>query len=109
MSSAQHNWILTATDYFTKWIEAIPSRNATDSVIIKFLETNILSRFVCPRKIITDNVVSFKSKIMVHFFYKYHITLWLSTTYYAQGNELAKSSKKILINMIQQEHNRINI
>jgi len=25
-SSAQHKWILTATDYFTKWIEVIPTR-----------------------------------------------------------------------------------
>ena len=36
-SSAQHKWILTATIYFTKWIEAIPSRQATDTVIISFL------------------------------------------------------------------------
>jgi hypothetical protein len=49
-SSAQHKWILTATDYFTKWVEAIPTRNATDSVVINFLEDNILSRFGCPRK-----------------------------------------------------------
>jgi hypothetical protein len=27
--SGQHCWILTTTDYFTKWIEAIPTRNAT--------------------------------------------------------------------------------
>jgi hypothetical protein len=54
-SSGQHKWILTATDYFTKWIEVVPCRQATDSVIIKFLETNILSRFGCPRKIIADN------------------------------------------------------
>ena len=52
-SSAQQKWILTATDYITKWIEAIPSRNAIDSVIIKFLEDHILSRFGCPRKIVT--------------------------------------------------------
>lgn len=26
MSSAQHRWILTATNYFTKWIEAISTR-----------------------------------------------------------------------------------
>jgi len=25
-SSAQHKWILTATDYFTKWIEAFPTK-----------------------------------------------------------------------------------
>jgi hypothetical protein len=44
-SSAQHKWILTATDYFTKWVEAIPTRKATDSVVIDFLEESILSRF----------------------------------------------------------------
>jgi hypothetical protein len=43
-SSAQHKWILTATNYFTKWVEAIPTRNATDS------EENILSRFGYPKR-----------------------------------------------------------
>jgi hypothetical protein len=47
-SSAQHKWILTATDYFTKWVEAIPTKRATESVVIDFLEDNILSRFGCP-------------------------------------------------------------
>ena len=47
-SNAQQKWILTATDYFTKWVEAIPTRNATDLVVINFLEDNILSRFGCP-------------------------------------------------------------
>eukprot|EP00253_Pinus_taeda_P032858 PITA_32858 len=28
-SSGQHRWILTATDYFTKWIEVIPTRQPT--------------------------------------------------------------------------------
>jgi hypothetical protein len=54
-SSAQHKWILTATDYFTKWVEAIPTKRATDSVVIDFLEDNILLRFGCPRKIVTNN------------------------------------------------------
>lgn len=59
-SSGQHRWILTATDYFTKWIEAAPTRQATDTVIISFLENNILSRFGCPNKLITDNATTFK-------------------------------------------------
>eukprot|EP00253_Pinus_taeda_P027006 PITA_27006 len=46
-SSGQHRWILIATDYFRKWIEAIPTRQAMDAVIISFLETNILSCFGC--------------------------------------------------------------
>jgi hypothetical protein len=81
-SSAQHRWILTTTDYFTKWVEAIPTRKATDLVVIDFLEENILSRFGCPRKIVTNNVQAFKSMEMVMFFQKYNIVLGHSTTYY---------------------------
>jgi hypothetical protein len=44
-SSGQHKWILTATDYFTKQIEVVPSRKSTDVVIIKLLENNILYHF----------------------------------------------------------------
>ena len=36
-SSTQHRWILTGTDYFTKWIKVIPARQAIDTVIIQFL------------------------------------------------------------------------
>eukprot|EP00253_Pinus_taeda_P003068 PITA_03068 len=109
-SSSQHKWILTATDYFTKWIEAIPCRQANDSIIIQFLETNILSRFSCPEKIITDNAAAFKSRIMISFCHKYHITLGHSIAYYPQGNGLAKSSNKSLINIIKKilEENKKN-
>jgi len=94
-------WILIATYYFTKWIEAIPSRQAANTIIIGFLEANILSRFGCPNKIITDNVVAFKTKKMISFCHKYHITLGHSTAYYSQGNGLAESSNKSLMNIIK--------
>jgi hypothetical protein len=100
-SSAQHRWILTATDYFTKWVEAIPTRKATDSVVIEFLEENILARFGCPRKIVTDNAQAFKSMAMISFCQKYNIILGHSTAYYPQGNGLAESSNKSLINIIK--------
>eukprot|EP00253_Pinus_taeda_P003639 PITA_03639 len=109
-SSGQHKLILTATDYFTKWIEAIPCRQANDSTIIQFLESNILSRFGCPEKVITNNAAAFKSKKVINFFHKYHITLGHSTTYYPQGNGLAESSNKSLINIIKKllEENKKN-
>ena len=89
------------TDYFTKWIEAAPIRQATNTVIISFLENNILSQFGCPNKLITDNAASFKSKRMVEFCHKYHITLGHSTAYHLQGNGLAESSNKSLVNIIK--------
>eukprot|EP00253_Pinus_taeda_P034607 PITA_34607 len=109
-SSSQHRWILTAIDYLTKWIEAIPCRQANDSTIIQFLETNILARFGCPDKIITDNAAAFRSKKMVSFCHKFHITLGHSIAYYPQRNGLAESSNKSLVNMIKKvlEENKKN-
>ena len=89
-SSGQHKWILTATDYFTKWVEAVPARNATDTVVIKFLEDNIISRFGYPAKIVTDNAQAFKSIKFINFCQQYNIVLGNSTAYYPQGNGLAK-------------------
>eukprot|EP00253_Pinus_taeda_P011484 PITA_11484 len=110
-SSGQHKWILIATDYFTKWIEAIPCTQANDSTIIRFLEDNILSRFGCPEKIINDNAAAFKSKNMINFCHKFHITLGHSSSYYPQGNGLAESSNKTLINIIKKvlEENKKNL
>jgi len=65
-SSGQHMWILTAIDYFTKWIEDIPTRSFSDKVIISFLE-DIIARFGCPNKIITDDAASFKSEPLIKF------------------------------------------
>jgi hypothetical protein len=100
-SSSQHKWILTTTDYFTKWIEEIPTTQATYDVIIRFLEENILSRFRCLTNIITDNATTFKSKKMEKFYSDYNITLGHSTSYYPQGNGLAESSNKILVRTIK--------
>jgi hypothetical protein len=71
-SSGQHRWILNATDYFTKWIEYIPTRNATHKVAIGFLE-DLFSRFGCPNKIIYDNVAAFKVESLVKFSEKFGI------------------------------------
>lgn len=81
-SSSQHKWILTATYYFTKWIEVVPTRQAIDVVIIEFLINNILSKFGCPRRIITDNAKVITSSKLVKFCNDYNIILSHSTTYY---------------------------
>jgi hypothetical protein len=91
---------LTAADYFTKWIESIPTRIASHKVIISFLE-DIMSIFGCPRNIVTDNPASFKVEPLINFCEQCGITLVHSTPDYPQGNGLAKSSNKSLINIIK--------
>jgi hypothetical protein len=65
-SSGQHRWILTATYYFTKWIETIPTRSTSHKVIIGFLE-DIMARFGCTNRIVTDNDASFKVEPLIQF------------------------------------------
>ena len=73
---------------------------ATNTVIIEFLMNNILSRFGCPKKLVTDNAKAFSSSKMIKFCVDYNIILAHSTTYYPQGNGLAESSNKSLVKMI---------
>ena len=54
-SSNGYSWILTTIDYFTKWVEVIPTKKATDVVVMDFLEDRIIARFGVPSRIITDN------------------------------------------------------
>ena len=100
-SLGKHKWILTTIDFFTKWVEAIPTRNATDKVIISFIQENILSRFGCPKNLLTDNDNSFKSKAMVAFCEENGIVLKHSTPYYPRGNVLAESTNKSIIQSIK--------
>jgi len=60
-----------------------------------------MARFGCLNRIITDNDSSFKVEPLMKFCEKFRIALIHSTPYYPQGNELAKSSNKILINIIK--------
>jgi transposase InsO family protein len=100
-SLGKHRWILTTTYYFTKWIKEIPTRNATDKVIMDFLERYIFSRFGCPKNLVIDNAQAFKSNSMIDFCNKYSIKFVHSTPYYPQGNGLADSYNKRLIRIIK--------
>jgi len=69
-SSGHHKWVLTTTNYFTKWVEAIPTKRENDQVVMKFLDENIFSIFGCLVKIIIDNAQVFSSSKFSSFFSK---------------------------------------
>jgi hypothetical protein len=65
---------MTATDFFTKWIEGIPARSTSHKVIIGFLE-DLIVRFGCPKNIVTDNATSFKVEPLIKFCEQFGINL----------------------------------
>jgi transposase InsO family protein len=89
------------TDYFTKWVEAIPTKSATDKVVMDFLEDKNITRFDVPAKITSDNAKAFSSTELSSFYFKYGIMLSHSSNYYPQGNDLAKSKNKNLMNILK--------
>jgi hypothetical protein len=100
-SSRQHKYIITATDYFTRWEEARTLIQINENQVITFLTENIISRFGIP-----DFIVFYKAKYLssiklTRFSLEYGIKLKHSANYYPQGNGLAESTNKNLVNIIK--------
>jgi transposase InsO family protein len=89
------------TDYFTRWVEVIPTKRETYKVVMEFLEDKIITRFGVPTKITTDNAKAFSSMELSTFCFNYGIVLSHSSNYYPQGNGLAESSNKNLMTIIK--------
>ena len=53
--------MLVATDYFTKWSEAVPLKNMTHTEVIQFIIEHIIHRFGTPQTLTTDQGSSFMS------------------------------------------------
>ena len=53
-SSKNDKFILVATDYFTKWVEAILLKNVTSRDMVEFVKEHIIYRFGIPRTITTN-------------------------------------------------------
>jgi hypothetical protein len=56
-----HKFVFLATDYFTKWVEAIPLKKVTSKNKIEFVKEHIIYRFGIPQTITTDQGAQFVS------------------------------------------------
>eukprot|EP00253_Pinus_taeda_P010376 PITA_10376 len=100
-SSKQHRYILMATDYFTKWVEAVPLKTANSENIIEFIDQFIITKFGFPSALIFYNASYFSGNAMTDFALKRGFKLKYSSNYYPQGNRLAESTNKNLIRIIK--------
>jgi hypothetical protein len=101
--SKGHCFVIVATDYFTKWTEAIPLKNMTHREVIEFITGHIIHRFGILQTLTTDQGTSFISKEVREFVDSYGIKLLNSSPYYAQANGQAESSNKILVKLIKKK------
>jgi hypothetical protein len=84
-----HFYILTATDYFTKWKEVVDLNKFYYEELINSLKENILSRFGIPDKFIKDNGSIYIYIFFVIFSMTCGTNLWLRN----RDSEASKPSK----------------
>ena len=93
-SSNQKTYILVATEYVTKWVEAEALPRAIEDSIIQFL-FHIFVRYSLPRDIITDGGPQFAGNKIAATLKNYHIQHKI-TTYHPQANGQVESTNKII-------------
>uniref|UniRef100_A0A2N9G031 Integrase catalytic domain-containing protein n=1 Tax=Fagus sylvatica TaxID=28930 RepID=A0A2N9G031_FAGSY len=93
-------WILVATEYFTKWVEAIPLRKATGAAVANFIREHIITRFGIPYKLVTDNGTPFINKDVREMLEHYRVKHRRSTPYYPQGNGQAEATNRMLLRIL---------
>jgi hypothetical protein len=102
-SSKGHQFILAITDYFTKWVEAVPMKSVTSRDVINFVKEHVIHRFGIPQTITTDGGSVFISDEFKKFAADMGIKLIRSSPYYAQANGQAEASNQSLIKLIKRK------
>ena len=86
ITAAQKKFLLVATDYFSKWVEAEAYANIKDKDVTKFIWKNITCRFGIPQAIIADNGPQFDSIAFRNFCSELKIQNLYFTPRYSQSN-----------------------
>ena len=89
-------FLITATDLYTKWVEAAPLRKIRAEDVEVFLWKQIISRFGVPFAILSDNGTQFVAEAIKILYQKHNITIKNSSVSYPQGNGQAEASNKTI-------------
>ncbi|XP_075640709.1 uncharacterized protein LOC142612510 [Castanea sativa] len=100
-SSGGHLYILAATDYFSKWAEAVPFREVKKETVVNFIRNHLIYRYGVPRYIITDNGKPFQNRLMTELWEKFAFKQYNSSMYNAPANGLAKAFNKTLDSLLK--------
>lgn len=88
--------ILVATDFFTRFSWAIPTRDQTAQTTVRALWTHIIQPFGCPARYHSYRSPNFESALMKQLCATYGITKSRTTAYHPEGNGSAERFNQTL-------------
>jgi hypothetical protein len=104
-SARGHHYIIVAVDYFTKWVEAMPTFKDDGETTTLFLFNQIIARFDVPREIVTDHGSHFQNKMMSELTSNLGLRQEHSSPYYPQANGQVEAVNKSLKTILQRTIN----
>ncbi|MCO5598101.1 hypothetical protein L7F22_052192 [Adiantum nelumboides] len=99
-TSIGKQYILTATDYMTRWAEAASVARITAADVSKFVLDYICSRFGTPLEILSDRGPGFRTDLLDALLENLSIKHVHSTPYYPQCNGLVEKKNGVLCKII---------
>ena len=96
----KNRYILVATDYATKWVEAVPLRTNDAKVTARFFFENIITRFGCPLELVSDRGSHFLNETIAILTAVYLIKHRLTTPYNPKANGLTERANGILCKIL---------
>uniref|UniRef100_A0A8C7WS27 Gypsy retrotransposon integrase-like protein 1 n=1 Tax=Oryzias sinensis TaxID=183150 RepID=A0A8C7WS27_9TELE len=94
-------YILVATDQFTRFAWAIPTRDQTAQTTVKAIWANIIQNFGCPTRFHSDRGTNFESALMKELCETYGVVKSRTTPYHPAGNGSAERFNQTLLKMLR--------
>ena len=92
-------------DYVSKWVEAIACPINDASIVVRFIQRNILSRLGAPRTIISDEGNHFANKFFAKLMSRYGIKHIMGLDYHPQSNGQAEISNREINKILEKTVN----
>jgi transposase InsO family protein len=89
-------YIITATEYLTRWVEAREVKDCSASIAAWFIFDDIITQFGCPRILMSDQGTNFINKTIEALNQEFKFHHHKSTPYHPQENGTVEYFNKIL-------------
>jgi hypothetical protein len=81
-SNNGHKYIVVEIDYFTNWVEAMPTFNNIVDTTMHFFFNHVITQFGVPQQLIYDHAKQFENNIFAELSLKLGFTQEFSSPYY---------------------------